>query len=654
MRSILLLPLLLSMGCVTTRTVTITTRPPDAVIAIDGQTRGRGPITEKFTFNDKLDSHRVTASRLGYRDTTVTLQQDEDRKEVVIDLKPFTRRVTVSVGPAPAVISIDGRPHSPDPVSTITTELEFSVDAANRWSSHTISAERAGYRPVSIQVGGADRDSLYTLQLEPMRKDLNISTNPPGASVFIDDEPLGSSPVTDSQRAFEFNPDTNAFVARTIKVVKPGYDPIEVAIGWDDGKTDYVIDLAAKSKQVRITTDPAGAIVTIDGAELKRDEQGASIARLSFPPTNDKGDLRTYSASAKKKTADSEWEPGSFVIGWDGGRSEYAIKLKEIKTMPVPLLTAHLARGDDGWTISPRRVTTIAAKDVSEGTGKSPPVQLTRLQKGTSIDSVAVSPNGAQVLFVTLEGSDKTDFRSQMYIIRSDGTGGADVLTDGKSLDIMPAFSPGGEQIVFSSDRAGRKLSVWSIASSGAPGITNLTSNDSNDLWPCIDSDPKPRLFYQSMVDRRPDPRIFGTQLGTAFRTDIAQTGGMQPRINPKNDTLLFSAVNEKTGKRDLFKMSDKGGLPENLTNTPDVDEYDAVWSRDGGQIAFVSDRGVDEDKRNNADIWMMELARPDRLTQVTTNASQDDSPAWDPSGNFIYFRSNRGGEWNVWKVAVR
>jgi Tol biopolymer transport system component len=188
----------------------------------------------------------------------------------------------------------------------------------------------------------------------------------------------------------------------------------------------------------------------------------------------------------------------------------------------------------------------------------------------------------------------------------------------------------------------------------GAPGVTNLTSGESNDLWPNLDSDARPRLFYQSMIDTRPDPRIFSTQLGTVSRTDLTPQAGTQPRINPKNDTILFSAVNEKTGKRDLYRMTDRGGAAENLTNTPDIDEFDAVWNKDGTRIAFVSDRGVDQDQRNNLDIWVMDLARPDQPTQITTNASHDDSPAWDPSGAAIYFRSNRGGAWNIWRVSAR
>ena len=45
---------------------------------------------------------------------------------------------------------------------------------------------------------------------------------------------------------------------------------------------------------------------------------------------------------------------------------------------------------------------------------------------------------------------------------------------------------------------------------------------------------------------------------------------------------------------------------------------------------------------------------RPDRPIQVTTNGSWDDHPAWDPNGSAIYFRSNRGGEWNIWRITTR
>jgi hypothetical protein len=645
--------LYLAGGCATTRTVTITARPADALIKIDGVDRGRGPVTENFTFTDASAVHRVQAVRLGFKDQTVNLTRDFDKETLLIDLKPQTKRVTFNVAPVGGMVYVDGKPLAADPVISTSAELEFTVDAQNRWTTHTVRAERPGFVAAETVVNWADRETAYTLRLEPMRKNVSITTNPPGAQLFIDGQEVGKSPLVVADRPFRFDVDKNEFAKQTIKAVKPGFDPIEQEISWDDGRTDYVVDLQPKSKIVRITTDPPGGVVTIDGKDLPRDSTGATSVKLIFPPTNESGELKTWLATIKRKTETSEWYPASINIGWDGGQTAYNVALKEILTMPVPLVKTTMSRGDDGWRMIGRRIDTIAAKDVTEGASNEPPTQITQLPRGTQIDSLTLSPDGSRLLFTILGGAGD-DLRSHLAVVRTDGSGGVDFLSDGKSLDLMPAFSPGGEAIIFSSNRAGRRLSIWTMSAVGAPGITSLTSGETNDLWPNLDSEPKPRLFYQSMIDTRADPRIFSTQLGTVSRTDLTPLGGMQPRVSPKGDTILFSAVNEKTGKRDLYRMSDRGGAAQNLTNTPDVDEFDAVWNKDGSRIAFVSDRAVDEDNRRQLDIWVMDPGRPDQPTQVTTNASHDDSPAWDESGRTIYYRSNRGGDWNVWRIAVR
>lgn len=647
--------LIAATGCTVSKTVTVSAKPADAIIKIDGVERGRGPLTEVFTFQNETDTRRVQVSRLGFKDQTVTVPRDFDKDTLVVELKPQSKRVTFNVTPVPATILVDGRSITSERVSSTSAELEFTVDNRNIWNTHTVVAERPGFAPAQAVVTWQAPETAINLRLEPMRKSVSIKTTPPNAQVFVDGEAVGNSPVVLADRAFPYDVDSSSYVVQKVKVVKPGFDPVEQEISWEDGKTDYNVDLTAKSKVVKIVTDPPGGAVMIDGKELPRDANGVTSVRLQFPPINDAGELKTYMATVVKKTENSEWYPANLTIGWDGGKTDYAQPLREILTMPVTLFRAQLTRGDDGWLATPSKTQVIAAKDTTEGSSKEPPLQITKLPKGTQIDSLTLSPDGQRLLFTTLStGRDANELRSAMIAMKTDGSGGMDFLSDGKSLDLTPTFSPGGETIVFSSNRAGKRLSVWTMSAVGAPGVTNLTSGETNDLYPNLDSDAKPRLFYQALIDTRPDPRIFSTQLGTVSRTDLTTMGGTQPRINPKNDSILLSAINEKTGKRDLYRMSDRGGVPENLTNTPDVDEFDAVWNKDGGKIAFVSDRGVDEEKRNNLDIWVLDLARPEQPIQITTNGSHDDCPAWDPSGNFLYFRSNRGGEWNVWKVNAR
>ena len=82
-----------------------------------------------------------------------------------------------------------------------------------------------------------------------------------------------------------------------------------------------------------------------------------------------------------------------------------------------------------------------------------------------------------------------------------------------------------------------------------------------------------------------------------------------------------------------------------------DARPVDLVVAPDGEWIVYASDEGRDSRKKRNFDIWMMSTDGTNRV-QLTTNGSWDDMPCWDRSGKYIYFRSNRGGAWNVWRFS--
>ncbi|MGD1277637.1 MAG: hypothetical protein ABR964_10490 [Tepidisphaeraceae bacterium] len=655
MRRFTVLLLVLLAACSTTRVVTISVRPPDAVLSVDGMPRGTGSLTEKFPFRHREDVYRITASRSGYKEQTIVLTRDNPSTNYEIELKPLTKRLSFSVLPVPAFVGIDGVPVSADPVSTVARELEFTKDAQEQWTKHTITASRPGFEPVEITVTWTDATSDYILQLQPMRKDVSITTTPPGATVAVDGEVIGVSPVVDKGRAFAYDTDANRFIARKIRLSKPGYDAVETSISWDDGKTDYHIDLPPKKKTVHIATDPAGAVVTIDSKVLPPGDGGIATAELTFAPLNERGDLPSYAATVTKKTAGTEWVPATLNIAWDDGKTDYSITLKEVKTRPVAALNVSLDRDSDGvWQALPRITQTLGSKDISEGPGREPPARLYVAPRGTTLGSLAISPSGATILFTLLSGKDASDFRSQILAMATDGTGGIQQITDGKALDVMPSFTPDGNFIVFASNRAGKRLNIWRKSLAGGAGIEQLTNGQEQDLWPMVDALPKPRLFYQAMSDSRPDSQLYVAPVEGGPRMDLATIPVGQPRVSPKADGVIFTSVNERTGNREIYRISDRGGPPVNLTNDPDSDCYDPAWSKDGNMIAFVSDRGLDEDRRRNPDVWILDLAHPDKAIQITANGSVDDCPVWDPTGGAIYFRSNRGGQWGIWRISAQ
>ncbi|HEX4125623.1 MAG TPA: hypothetical protein VHY37_12920 [Tepidisphaeraceae bacterium] len=651
MRQVLICLALFLTGCAVQRQVTLSTTPPDANLIVDGENRGRGPIVENFKFDSADDVHSVTAQRVGYADQTVRVGVDYQQPDLMISLKPRTRTLTFFADPMPAVISVDGKPLSADPVKQITVNLPFTVDAQNQWITHRVTADRPGWAEAAQVVHWTDPNPNYVMQLGPEQKALHITTTPPGAEISINDQSLGNSPVDQSVYPFPINPSTNQPVPVVVKAVLPGYEPVEVPIAWDNGQTDYHIDLLPHSKTVRIVTSPPGGQIVLDGVPVPTGAGGVATVKLIFPPTDAKGDLKTFAGVATRHPTDSQqWFPAPFTLAWDGGKSDYTIPLKEIMTRQVPMLRIATTHADGGWTVDLEQAQTLAMKQTSEPADSPQPTRVVNLPPGTMIGALAISPDGTEILYSTLSTSPDGP-RGSLHMIKSDGTGLTD-FSDNKSLDIMPTFTPDGSQIVFSSNRGGKRLSVWEMSAAGDPGITQLTSGEENDLWPAVDSDPRPRLFYQALVDNRADPRLFSTVIGAISRTDLGE--GEQPRISPTGDAILFVSVNEKTGKRQIFRMSDKGGLPVGLTGDMNHDEFDPVWSKDGRRIAFVSDRGRATDAKNNYDIWILDAAHPQRLTQVTRNGSWDDSPCWDSTGKAIYFRSNRGGQWGIWRIDVK
>ena len=668
MRRLALFVLFVLSGCATTREITITARPPDTMISVDnGAQRGMGQLTATIKFKNGDDIHFATGTRRGYQDKTISLRRDDLATGVEIDLEPFHKKLTFSTLPIPAVITVDGTPITAGPASQATTTLNFTLDDQDNWTKYDVVASAEGWEPAKMSVTYTDASTDYVLQLQPKRKNITITTNPPGADVSIDGTVIGPGPASVKNLAFPFDISSGQFPTKRVTISKPGYDSIDRDISWDEGKTDYQIDLVPHQKVVRFLTDPAGATVTIDGKVVPPGPDGVPSVALSYVPTDDNGDLPVFTATISKHTDETDWYPTTLTIPWDEGRGEYSATLREIMTRHVALTAITLQRDDDGvWQTVAQQSDTTAMKDVSEGPGKDPPTLLFQAPHGSSIGTLAVNPNGGQVVFTLISGTTKLDLHSQIMAISTNGPGSVEEVTDGKSLDLMPSFTPDGTQIVYSSNRAGRRLNVWRKALDGSSSVEQLTDSNEQDLWPMIDAAPKPRLFYEVMSDSLPDPQLYMAPVDGHTRTNLATIPVIQPRVSPRADAILFTSINGRTGNKEIYRISDQGGMPIDVINDPDSNCYDATWSKDGGMMAYVSDSSyatypvlqadgqIKDVRSRNPDIWIVDLANSGKPEQITTNGSIDDNPCWDPAGDSIYFRSNRGGQWGIWKISVK
>ena len=209
--------MLVAAGCTIKRPITITTRPPDANVKINGIDRGKPPVAEEFLFKNKEQTHLVTVSRLGFQEESIPVKHDHKGDTLHVDLKPFTARITFNIAPVPAKVFVDGRQVGAE-TDSLTQQLEFTVDAQNRWTTHTLAVERKGFERLERVITWQDKQPVYNFRLEPQKKDLSVSTTPAGAQVFLNGEPLGSSPVAVRGREFPVDLTTDEAVPQKLRV----------------------------------------------------------------------------------------------------------------------------------------------------------------------------------------------------------------------------------------------------------------------------------------------------------------------------------------------------------------------------------------------------------------------------------------------------
>lgn len=80
----------------------------------------------------------------------------------------------------------------------------------------------------------------------------------------------------------------------------------------------------------------------------------------------------------------------------------------------------------------------------------------------------------------------------------------------------------------------------------------------------------------------------------------------------------------------DTFASEPPAAAAEDAPATP------AMGARGSGRLLFASQRG------GNFDIWLLDMAAPQNLSQITTDTANDVEPRWSPDGSRILFSSTR------------
>lgn len=294
-------------------------------------------------------------------------------------------------------------------------------------------------------------------------------------------------------------------------------------------------------------------------------------------------------------------------------------------------------------------------------TDRLPLTCISDLPTGMVILNPSIAPDGRRLIFSKID-SDEGVLVSNLWQIVTDGKGTSQI-TSGVVLDFFPAFGSDGRELFFSSDRNTDHHQLWQTQPEVSTALTLTLSNESNLINPHLSEDGK-KVIFELWPKRGAGPIICSLQRDTGLVTQLGI--GYSPKWSPDGTKIVYVKRNgealSQTGQEwrllktiypsNIWVMDANGANPTQLTFDTIVENDHPQWSPDGTKIVFSSTRGYDSKKRYNFDIWIMGASRTN-LTQLTINSSQDDYPIFDSTSTFVYFRSNRGGRFNIWRLQL-
>jgi len=277
-----------------------------------------------------------------------------------------------------------------------------------------------------------------------------------------------------------------------------------------------------------------------------------------------------------------------------------------------------------------------------------------------------LNPMGTQMAYARRAKERRANF--DLWVMDTQSQRAPQRITDFEADDLRPVWSETGQSLVFDTKIATSRTICEKAV--GTSGPVQMLTSDEKLQGKTQDSDAAVSAQGKLAYVACPDTGSYSVQktlkslypkqttivIADASGKVITKQKGLNPRWSPDGSKIAFASDMTKTfgqrflrvRNRDIWVMNADGSGLRQLT-WHSADDIEPAWSPDGDQIVFASNRSRSAYDADNYDLWIMN-SDGTGLSQLTKGKAHDGHPVWATTG-FIYFHSDRGGQWDIWRV---